>query len=72
MRYIISAKVYERKKSLGRARHSGRILLKFMASEYRRSGLIWLGITRTVDFKKRGNERMGYTKGAEFLEVLIH
>ena len=43
-----------------------------MASQYRQSGLIWLGITRTVDFQKRGNERMGYTKVTELLEQKEH
>jgi len=43
-----------------------------MASQYRQSGLIWLGITRTVDFQKRGNERMGYTKVTEFLGQKKH
>jgi hypothetical protein len=43
-----------------------------MASEYRQSGLIWLGITRIVDFQKNDNERMGYIKGAEFLDQKEH
>jgi hypothetical protein len=41
-------------------------------AQYRQSGLIWLGINRTVGFHKHGNERMGYTKVAELLDQLTH
>lgn len=43
-----------------------------MTSEYRQSGLIWLGITRTVDLQKHGNGRTGYTKGTKFLDQKKH
>jgi hypothetical protein len=36
-----------------------------MVSECRQSGLIWLGITRTVDFQKHGNERVWVAEKAQ-------